>query len=108
VRRGVHRWLSGERHQVDASSTDSVDGHREQELHAARWQEGIHRRRSMMDYAYLFSGMGVTILFLAWKLFHMTGQRNHYRRVITGIGLGRYSVKVHKYEDRIDTEIEEV
>jgi len=62
----------------------------------------------MMDYAHLFSGMGVTILFLAWKLFHMTGQRNHYRRVITGIGLGKYSVKVHKYENRIDTEIEEV
>jgi hypothetical protein len=26
-----------------------VDGHGEQKLHAARWQEGIHRRRSMMD-----------------------------------------------------------
>jgi hypothetical protein len=62
----------------------------------------------MMDYAYLFSGMGVTILFLAWKLFWMTDQRNYYRRVITGIGLGVYSVKVVKHEDRVDTEIKEV
>ena len=62
----------------------------------------------MMDYAYLFSGMGVTILYLAWKLLDMTGQRNYYRHVITGIGLGQLSVKVHKYDNRVDTEIKEV
>lgn len=61
-----------------------------------------------MDYAILFSAMGVTILFLAWKVLKLTSSRNFYRHVITGVALGDYKVKVNKFEDRIETEITEV
>lgn len=61
-----------------------------------------------MEYAYLFSAMGVTILYLAWKVFTLTNSRNFYRHVITGVALGNYKIKVNKLEDRVETEITEV
>ena len=61
-----------------------------------------------MDYAYLFSGMGVTIIYLLWRVIALTNSLNFYREVITGVGLGRYTIKVTKLDDRLETEITEV
>jgi hypothetical protein len=61
----------------------------------------------MMDYALLFSIMGVMILFLAWKLFWMTDQRNYYRNVIARIGLGEVRVKITKHSYGNEVEIKE-
>ena len=61
-----------------------------------------------MDYAYLFSGMGVTIIYLLWKVIRLTNSRNYYRQVITGVALGDYKIKVEKDGDYIHTEITEV
>ena len=61
-----------------------------------------------MDYAFLFSGMGVMIIYLTWKIFMLASSRNYYRRVITGIALGDYKVKIEKDGEYIHTEITEV
>lgn len=61
-----------------------------------------------MDYAYLFSGMGVTIIYLALKVVRLTNSRDHYKQVISGIGLGKYKVKVEVEGDLVHTEIVEV
>jgi len=61
-----------------------------------------------MDYAYLFSGMGVTILYLLWRVIILTNSRNYYRHVITGVAMGKYKIKVKEEGDFVQTEIVEV
>ena len=61
-----------------------------------------------MDYAYLFSGMGVTILYLALKVYHLNNLKNYYRQVITGSALGKYKIKVVDDGEHVHTEITEV
>ena len=61
-----------------------------------------------MVYAFLFSGMGVMIIYLAWRVFILTNSRNYYRHVITGIAKGDYRIKIKEEGDIVHTEIVEV
>ena len=60
----------------------------------------------MMDYAYLFSGMGVTILYLIVKLISVMRQRNVLFEAIDRIGRGELKVSFNKELDMV--EIKEV
>ena len=60
----------------------------------------------MMDYAYLFSGMGVTILYLITKLISVVRQRNVLFKAIDRIGRGELKVSFNKDLDMV--EIKEV
>jgi len=60
----------------------------------------------MMDYAYLFSGMGVTILYLITKLISVVRQRNILFNTIDLIGRGELKVSFNKELDMV--EIKEV
>ncbi len=59
-----------------------------------------------MDYAYLFSGMGVTILYLLVKLISVMRQRNVLFEAIDRIGRGELKVSFNKELDMV--EIKEV
>ena len=60
----------------------------------------------MMDYAYLFSGMGVTILYLLVKLISVMRQRSLLFEAIDRIGRGELKVSFNKELDMV--EIKEV
>ena len=47
----------------------------------------------MMDYAYLFSGMGVTILYLAYKNFQLNRNNSISIDIICAIADGELTVK---------------
>ena len=47
----------------------------------------------MMDYAYLFSGMGVTIIYLAYKNYMLDKNNSISIEIITAIADGELTVK---------------
>lgn len=56
-----------------------------------------------MDYAILFSGMGVTILFLLYKNFHLSKNNFMHTEIIRAIADGKLEVK--RTEDGIEAVI---
>jgi hypothetical protein len=56
-----------------------------------------------MDYAYLFSGMGVTILFLLYRNFQLNRNNLMHTEVIRAIADGKLIVK--RTEDGIEAVI---
>lgn len=54
-----------------------------------------------MDYAYLFSGMGVTIIYLAYKNYMLDKNNSISIEIITAIADGELTVK--RTKDGIET-----